>query len=113
MIKPQEVILACRKASETGKRKGSVIAMNKLERPIRPGRGSSYTTYFWGACHAGWSELSDEQIYQALTWLLLEMVEFHGVPMRQGRDCLEDWVDGYREWIARCGAVVGSLGKLV
>lgn len=63
-----------------------------------------------GACCSHWKHLSDEEIYQAMNWLALEIVEFAGVPMRFLRDQMEENVIGYREYNNRIGklAIGGS-----
>lgn len=56
-----------------------------------------------GAVYTHWKSMSDEQIYQAMTWLALEMVEFPGIPIRMVRDAMSDSVIGYREYCDRSG----------
>lgn len=56
-----------------------------------------------GACMSHWKNLSDEEVYQAMNWLALEIVEFAGVPVRFLRDQMEENVIGYRDYCNRVG----------
>lgn len=96
MVKPQEVLLQCRSGSAN--RPGICAIYMNPEARIAPLSGHPVISF--GRCADGWKELSDEQVYQALNIAVLEMVEFHGVPIRFARDCLQDNVEGYREWLA-------------
>jgi hypothetical protein len=62
-----------------------------------------------GACFSAWREMDDEQIYQAMTWLALEICEFSDVPMKVIRNQMEENVIGYREYCNRVGRL--ALGK--
>lgn len=62
-----------------------------------------------GACFSAWREMEDEQIYQAMTWLALEICEFSNVPIRMIRDQMEENVIGYREYCNHIGSL--ALGK--
>lgn len=68
-----------------------------------------------GACMSHWKNLSDEEVYQAMNWLALEIVEFAGVPMRFLRDQMEENVIGYRDYCNRVGKLaigdpIGFIG---
>lgn len=56
-----------------------------------------------GACNAHWRHMSDDEIYQCMHWLAIEMSEFAGVPLRNIRDMMAGEVRGFREYEARIG----------
>jgi hypothetical protein len=60
-------------------------------------------TFSHGACFTGWKNLSDDQIYRAMDWLALEIVEFSGAPIRLARDAMLDNVAGYLEYSNQSG----------
>ena len=62
-----------------------------------------------GACFSHWKSLSDEQIYQCMHWLALELAEFAGVSIRNIRDMMADNVRGYREYDNKVAAM--ALGR--
>lgn len=93
MIPVEQAALICRKV----KGKTSIMVYRwKDEMHDDPLMKGARVT---GACMKRWPDLTDDQRYKWLTQGLLDMVEFHGAKIRMGRDCLDDWVEGYREWI--------------
>lgn len=96
MIKPQDAIIQCRIASADGKHPGVCEVSVRGQLDLKSANGCHVFT--WGRCFAGWKDLSDEQIFRALEFLILEMVEFYGVPAKQARDAIEKSVAGYLEW---------------
>lgn len=62
-----------------------------------------------GACFAHWKSMSDEEIYQCMHWLALEIAEFAGVSIRNIRDMMAENVRGYREYDDKVGKM--ALGK--
>lgn len=56
-----------------------------------------------GACFTGWKSMSSDQIYRAMDWLALEIVEFGGVPVRLVRDAMLDNIAGYLEYSNQSG----------
>lgn len=56
-----------------------------------------------GACFTHWKKMSDQEIYQCMHWLALEMAEFAGVSIRNIRDMMAEHVRGFREYDNLCG----------
>lgn len=103
MVKPQKVLLQCRPGNEM--RPGTcAIYMSDTEFMYAVDGGP---VRLFGRCDEEWKDLSDQEIYQALTLAVLDMVEFCRVPIRFARDCLADNVEGYREW----SNSIGALGR--
>jgi len=108
MIKPQDAIIQCRIASADGNRPGVCEVSIRGHLNLKSANGCHVFT--WGRCLAGWKEMSDEQIFRALEFLILEMVEFYGVPINQTRNAIEESVSGYREW-SDAGARIFRLSE--
>lgn len=53
--------------------------------------------------------MTDEQIYQCMHWLALEIAEFAGVSIRNIRDMMAENVRGYRAYDDKVGKM--ALGK--
>lgn len=108
MIKPKDAIIQCRIGSADGKQNGVCEVSVRGQLNLKSANGCHVFT--WGRCLAEWKDMSDEQIYRALSFLILEMVEFYGVPIKQARNAIEESVSGYREW-SEAGARIFRLSE--
>lgn len=105
MIKPSKVMILIGDYPYEG---SDILAVDIEEyragkRPYRASSGESS----YGACCTYWRKLTDEQIFHALTWLAMEIVEFQprerNISIKDVRDCLEEYVEGYKEYSDRIG----------
>lgn len=62
------------------------------------------------SCSPGWASMSDDEIYQCMHWLALEIAEFAGVSIRNIRDMMAENVHGYRAYESKISAM--ALGRI-
>lgn len=92
MIPPREVAILWRSA----RRKGSRAEMHVCRHSsVTPQDRQGFM--LWLPDPKG--TLSEDEIYRAITYFALDLVEFKGVNIRQMRDQLDDMILGYRSWI--------------
>lgn len=104
MIEPQKAMFLY-DPSKDGKRGFLVVGDSD-----RRGRGLyDHWKCSHGACFSHWKDMSDEEIYQCMHWLALEIAEFAGVSIRNIRDMLAENVRGYRAYDDKVGKM--ALGK--
>jgi hypothetical protein len=98
MIEPQKAMFLY-DPSEDGKRGFMIVGDSD-----RRGHGLySCWKCSMGACHSHWKDLGDEQIYQCMHWLALEIAEFAGVSIRNIRDMMAENVRGFRDYDNKIG----------
>ncbi len=108
MIEPQKAMFLYN-PSEDGKRGFLGVGDSDLR-----GQGRySHWKCSMGACYSHWKDMSDEEIYQCMHWLALEIAEFAGVSIRNIRDMFADNVRGYRQYDNKVGKMsIGSSASI-
>lgn len=99
IIKPQEAVFLFDDGKVFICKKGDHSTCRKWRRSL-------------GACHTHWEKLTDDEAFQAMTWIALEIVEFSGVPIRLVRDQMEDRVIGYKRYADASGRLALGRGPI-
>lgn len=105
MIEPQKAMFLYRPSATLSQGRMIVVSSDDRGNGLFKSWPGSH-----GACLGHWEKLGDEEIYQCMHWLSLELAEFAGVSIRNIRDMMAENVRGFREYDNRIGRI--ALGRM-